>query len=286
VSEPDTNRVRGWSSREIAERLGISSAVFGRRGLGAKEIAQIREAGITHLEISGIPGAFNYRNRRQVSEVQSECRRQGVAIVSFHASIFPFGSEREEERKEAVREALFLARTAIGMGAGILSCHLGTNEHTQRSIAEMLEELEGEPLVLAVENVGGVSIEGAKSLVDMVDSDRFKMLLDIGHERDIDGVNPFVKKGRARAAVTQCEGYLCSVHLHETFPIEQKADHQAPLHEDGIVEWGEVVAGLKEIGYRGTLVFEDGRGENPEEWVRATGEFPGKFAARYEAGLS
>ena len=286
ASEPEANLARGWTSREIADRLGISSAVFQKRVLGAQEIALIREAGITHLEISGMPRSFDYRDRRQVSEIKAACKKQGVEIVSCHTSIFPFGSGCEKERKEAVREALFLARTAAEMGVSILSCHLSTDEQAQRSIADMLEALEDIPLTLAVENVGGVSIRDAMSLVDEIGSDRFKMLLDIGHERDADGVNPFVKIEGARAAVTQCKGYLSSVHLHETFAVEQKPDHRAPLHEDGIIAWGEVFAGLKDAGYRGALVFEDGRGENPEEWVQATGAFPAKFVARYGTGLS
>jgi sugar phosphate isomerase/epimerase len=73
--------------------LGISSAVFQKRVLGAREIAQIREAGITHLEISGIPRSFDYRNRRQVAEITRACDQQGLEIASFHTSLFPFGSE-------------------------------------------------------------------------------------------------------------------------------------------------------------------------------------------------
>ena len=53
------------------------------------------------------------------------------------------------------------------------------------------------------------------------------------------------------------------------------------MHPQGIIQWGEVFAGLKAIDYRGTFLFEDGRGENPEEWVRLAAEFPQNFAARY-----
>ena len=35
------------------------------------------------------------------------------------------------------------------------------------------------------------------------------------------------------------------------------------------------------IEEQGELVFEDGRGENPEEWVRMTSEFPKTFVRRY-----
>jgi sugar phosphate isomerase/epimerase len=109
------------------------------------------------------------------------------------------------------------------------------------------------------------------------------MLLDIGHERDSDGVNPFTRKYRARKAVTQCGERLCAVHLHETFCIAYKPDHRAPLHDEGIIEWDQIFAGLKDVDYRGVFLFEDGRGDNAEEWVRAVGEFPRKFIERYGA---
>jgi hypothetical protein len=42
-----------------------------------------------------------------------------------------------------------------------------------------------------------------------------------------------------------------------------------------------VFAGLRAIDYRGVLLFEDGRGENPKEWTRLAAEFPRNFVARY-----
>ena len=53
------------------------------------------------------------------------------------------------------------------------------------------------------------------------------------------------------------------------------------MHPDGIIAWGRVFAGLKEAGYQGTLLFEDGRGEDPQQWIRYTAGFPDAFAARY-----
>lgn len=44
-----------------------------------------------------------------------------------------------------------------------------------------------------------------------------------------------------------------------------------------------VFAGLKAIDYRDIFLFEDGRGENPDEWIRLAAEFPRSFVARWEA---
>jgi sugar phosphate isomerase/epimerase len=277
-----TNLICGWSAQEITARLGISSAVFKRTGLGAREIAQIRQAGIRHLELS-TNASFDYRNRKQVSEIARECERVGLNIASFHTALFDhlLHSGDERERTRAVREAMVLARTAIEMGAGILTFHLHIHPQSKRSIYEMLEKVQDTSLTLGLENVGPVKVADALSLVDEIDSDRFRMLLDIGHERDGDGVNPFVKKGSARAAVAQCGEQIGAVHLHDTLALEQKPDHRMPLHKDGLIEWGEVFAGLRDAGYQGVLLFEDGRGENPAEWVQAVGAFPRAFVERY-----
>ena len=69
--------------------------------------------------------------------------------------------------------------------------------------------------------------------------------------------------------------------LNAPIDQERKPDHHPPLHKNGIVEWGEVFAALRDISYKGELVFEDGRGENPEEWVQMTGAFPRVFVQRY-----
>jgi sugar phosphate isomerase/epimerase len=117
--------------------------------------------------------------------------------------------------------------------------------------------------------------------IDRVGSDRFGLTVDIGHPRDGDGRNPFVKPGRAREALVACGSRVRHLHLHETFDLQSKVDHHPPLHPNGIIEWGEVFGALKEIEYSGVFLFEDGRGEDPDAWIRATGTFPEAFADRY-----
>ena len=109
------------------------------------------------------------------------------------------------------------------------------------------------------------------------------MVLDVGHETNKEDINPFTEHDKARGAVLQCGDCLHHVHLHETLPIKEKPDHRPPLHPDGIIRWQEVFRGLKESDYQGVFLFEDGRGEEPKEWVRMTGAFPGAFFKRYRA---
>ncbi|HUT95549.1 MAG TPA: TIM barrel protein [Thermoguttaceae bacterium] len=130
------------------------------------------------------------------------------------------------------------------------------------------------------ENMGG-GLKPYADFVDRIGSDRFGLTVDIGHARDPDGVNPFVKKGRAVEVLSLGGPRIRHLHLHDTFSLPTKPDHRAPLHPDGIVRWDDVFAGLKAIDYRGVFLFEDGRGENPEEWTRLAAEFPKHFVARY-----
>jgi len=53
------------------------------------------------------------------------------------------------------------------------------------------------------------------------------------------------------------------------------------MHPDGIIEGGEVFAALKAINYGGVFLFEDGRGEEPEQYIRLAAAFPKNFVARY-----
>jgi sugar phosphate isomerase/epimerase len=269
-----------WTAEEIGARLGISTAVYQKIRLGARQIAEIRQAGITRIEILSIPHSFDYHNRLQVAEVLEECRKQGITVVAVHGQIkLPYKSEDEEERNIVITESLSAIRFAEEAGASIFVAHFGCTEHSKKTVMELLDRTDGCHIKLTTENMG--ALQGYMTVVDDIGSDRFGMTVDIGHHRDSDGINPFVKKEKARQALAECGRRVFHVHLHETFDLKQKPDHRPPLHEDGIIEWGEVFAALRDIDYRRELLFEDGRGENPEQWIRMTAAFPQAFTLRY-----
>lgn len=279
-SEAQSSSAPRWTSEGIAARLGISTAVYQKSMLGAQHIAEIRQAGITRVEISSIPGSFNYHDKLQVAEILRECREQGVAVVAVHGQIkLPYRSEKAEDRELVMQESLTAIRFAEEAGASIFVGHFGYSAHSRGVVTELLDQTDGYRIKLTTENMG--AIPSYLPIVDEINSDRFGLTVDIGHPRDSDGINPFVKKEKARQAMAQCGDRLFHVHLHETFDLDQKPDHRPPMHKDGLIKWGEVFAALKEIDYTGELLFEDGRGENPEEWVQMTAEFPETFIQRY-----
>ena len=273
---------RVWTAEEISSRLGISTAVFQQSDLEEKHIAEIREAGIERIEISCIPRCLDYHNPSSVQEIKRACESHGVRVVSVHGPLgLPYGNDDEVVRTELVRESLAAIRFAVEMDAPIYVAHFGYLDHGKKTVVELLEATDDLKIKLTTENQTRQPIERYAQVVDEIGSERFGVILDIGHPRDEDGVNPFVKEDKARRLIANLGRRLFHVHLHETFDLDKKPDHRPPMHAKGLIAWEEVFAGLKGAGYEGTLLFEDGRGEDLAEWVRHTADFPSKFEARY-----
>jgi len=270
-----------YTAEQIASWLGISTAVYQKEELGARHIAAIRDLGIRFIEVTMIPGCFEAGDKDQVEEILGECKRQKVSIVSIHGSLqLKYNDPDEQKRLAAAEHLLEEIRFAERAGARIVVAHFGTNDQSRKTVTELLEKTRDYKIRLTVENMRG-GLKPYAAFVDKIGSERFGMIVDIGHLRDEDGVNPMVKKGRAADVLAEGGRRIWHLHLHETFNLKTKPDHRAPMHPDGIIEWGEVFAGLKAINYRGVFLFEDGRGENPQEWTRLAAEFPRNFTARY-----
>jgi sugar phosphate isomerase/epimerase len=291
-----------WTSQELQERLGISTHAFKTRPIGAREIAAIREAGITRVEINGLSGsntpppAFDFHNPSQASEILAECQKQGVSIVSVHGAGGQspghgpgcpiYDSLDEGERKAAVKKAVLYAKVAEDLGASVLVGHFfGVAEQCEKTVNEILEQLHHSSVKLTVENSLG-DIRDYMAIVDKIGSERFGIVVDTGHARDSDGINPFTKKERARETMVQCGERLFHLHLNDF----TNGDHIAPFA--GHVHWGEVFAALKDIGYEGTFMFEPGPFRKkyingdvpPEELLRKVAAFPKTFVERYGTG--
>jgi len=270
-----------YTAKEISARLGISMAVYQKERLGARHIAAVRAAGIRHIGLTMIPERIDIHDRAQISEILAECKRQKVRIVSIHGNLQRrYNHPDEQQRRAAAAHLLDEIRFAERAGAGIVVAHFGTNDQSRKTVTQLLEKTRDMRIRLTVENMRG-GLKPYAAFVDKIGSDRFGLTVDIGHIRDTDGINPMVKKGRASDVMAQGGRRIWHLHLHDTFNLKTRADHRAPMHPDGIIEWGEVFAAIKAIDYRGIFLFEDGRGENPEQWVRLAGEFPTNFVTRY-----
>ena len=279
----DARRPSGlpYTAAEIAERLGVSMAVFQAERLGARHVAAIRHLGIQRIELVMMPQTFDFQDRAQATEVLSECRKQGVSVVSVHGNLGrKYNDPVEDKRRAAAAALLEEIRFSEEAGAGILVAHFGTDEQARKTVTQLLDQTRDLRIRLTVENMGG-GLKPYADFANRIGSDRFGLTVDIGHARDPDGVNPFVKPGRAADVLTLGGRRVWHLHLHDTFNLPTKADHRAPMHPDGIIRWQEVFAGLRAVDYRGVFLFEDGRDENPQQWTRLAAEFPENFAARF-----
>ena len=118
-----------WTPAELRTRLAISTAVYQKVRLGARQIAEIREAGIQKIELSCVAGCFDYQDQQQALEVLNACKAEDVEIVALHGPFkLPYGEETEEARKRVVSESLPAIRLAEEAGAGIYVGHFGREE--------------------------------------------------------------------------------------------------------------------------------------------------------------
>jgi len=263
-------------AEDIRKRLGCSTvAIPSEERLRARHIAMIREAGITRIEVCGLflPSHYDYHDRAQVSEIMTECDRQGISIVAVHGPNLPYDCAYEEVRRAVVTEAVAAARVAAEMGASIFVAHFNTNKFAERTVRETLDQLHGCSVRLTVENV--TNLRDIPALVDRIGSERFGVTLDIGHERDEDGVSPFLKDGGARRTVALCGRRLMHLHLHDFL----EGGHYPPF--DGNVRWDEVWLALQEVGYTGEIMFEAIARGSVHNVLNKTAAFPEEFVKRY-----
>ena len=280
------------TAQRIRERLGCSTIVFdplvgggfdasgipGNRRLGAREIALIRESGITRIEIGGYgpPSQYDYRDSEQVKEIASACREEGVSIVAVHAPRLPFEpwyGWYEGVWEAVVREAVYSARIADELGASVFVAHFEPTEEEEKTVCEILGQLDGCEVKLTIEN--GRDLQDFADFVDRIGSDRFGITVDIGHTRDEDGVNPFIRKERAREPIALCGDRLFHLHLHDFV----KRDHYPPF--EGDIQWDEVFSALHAISYRGEYMFEANALYSVAYSLSSIASFPEEYVQRY-----
>ena len=240
-----------WTYEEIEARLGSSTILFPRdRLLQSKDLEKLRKVGISRIEVCGLgnPGHLGVNDQQYLSWMRLECEKQDISVVSTHCPGYLFNSDNENNRKKAVAEGIRAAKVSEELGAGVMVCHFQPEEPSEKSVNEMLDQLKGHSIKLAIEN--GQNLAHYTAFVDKVGSDQFGMVVDIGHTRDKDQVNPFIKKNRARETMMLCGNRLIHLHLHDWIGI----DHFSPL--DGEMQWEEIFGALKDIDYKGWFMFE------------------------------
>ena len=278
MSAGKTSGPAAWTINDIRSRIGISTLCYPPEvRFGSREIAAFAAAGIRNVEICGFwpRRHFDYYDRAQLAEIKSACRNEGVCIVAIHGPNVPYSSEYPQVRRGAVHEAIAAAKVGEELGATIFIGHFDPTPLGEQSAREMLTALHDSPIKLTIEN--GDDLRDFAAFVDKVGSDRFGMVVDIGHARDADTVNPFLKKERARATMSVCGRRLYHLHLHD---VRENSDHWSPF--DGDIQWGEIFSAFRDLGYPGWLMFESASFHGPtDDIIRKVAAFPEAFIERY-----
>jgi len=285
-----------FSADEIRNRLGISTLAINflpNERLDSHHIENFSRNGICSLELFG---GFDPNDQKHLKQIRSEADNFGIKIVSIHgpggkfSSAYPDGIT-EDERKQALEAAKIKGEAALVLGAGILVCHFGTTYTSACSVLDLIDHFKGTPLILGGENVGKAvsSLKDSDSVADFVeftkkiDSQQFKMVLDIGHARDLSGRNPFFADGSAYETTCICRDCLVHGHLHDGFT--KHLDHHYPPF-DGEVRWVEIFKAFREINYQGCYMFEPvyenySPSHQNENVIEKVGSFPENFMAEY-----
>jgi inosose dehydratase len=119
----------------------------------------------------------------------------------------------------------------------------------------------------------GETLADMERLLDLVDSDSVKLMLDVGH-----ATKDFVELPPAERAVTFLERYWDRIHYIELKDWNEQTDLNTPLGE-GYADYDRIFAMMRERGYSGWLTVEqngnDGlsRGRAPKECARISRDF-------------
>jgi sugar phosphate isomerase/epimerase len=265
------------TSEQIRERMGSSTFIFpGGTRVGGREIAQIREAGLTRMEVDGYlgPSHYDYYDQAQLRELASESKAQGVEIVSVHCPVLPWRNNEYASIREAVIGEMAVAiRAAEELGASIFVCHVGMNDAEKAMFREVARRTEDAAILLVLETG---SIPDIMDFLQEFPPERVGLVVDIGHLRDEDGRNPVTVPGRSAETLPVGKSRLRHLHLHD---FRDGRDHHPPF--DGEVCWDEVIGTLEDMDYPGTFMFEPCVNQSTEDTLEKLRAFPEEFSRRY-----
>lgn len=263
-----------YSEEEIRNRLGISTFAFhGIRPLDKAALNDIRANGISIIEIFPEAGQFSFEEPDSRRDIRTECEAIGLSVASFHCPSINYGAEDESARRAEVERSKRMIDTLISLGGRVWVIHADINsDQTKKTFAELAQHYEGQDVYLAIEN--GRNLNDYASFVDAIAHQRVGMIVDIGHTRTANGINPMTTPSGPTENFHIAGHRLKHLHLHD---FREGRDHHSPF--DGGIQWMELFQSLKEINYEGVFMFEPAPGSvKPLEKV---GLVPAKLMAEY-----
>ncbi len=241
----------------------------------------IREAGFSGCEFSH----YDVLDESECVALAEACGRLGLRPWSAHAWVqLPAVAEDVRARLEALQACLSGAR-ALGASVMVVhaargSCDLGKPDersHRAEALAACLRGLSRPAVdagvVIAIENCADrADLEFLVETVARKDLPNVGFNIDTGHAV-LHGMEP-------AEAIRLMGSRLRTTHLQDNFG--ERDDHFPPGH--GMIDWGAVMAALREVDYRGMLMVEisdcpPGREPDAEADTRAAFDNLKRFAS-------
>ena len=246
------------TAEAIRERLSISTLVFdGYRPIGDGALNELTGHGIHRIELIESPEQYDVSDWRSMQHVGETCRQCGVEIAAYHSYKTTFSDvSSESERRERVDRCRRQIDTMLRLGGTLWGSHAReTDAVVVKSYEELARHIEGTDAVITVENFGrdGTMVADRVAFLDRLDHPQVGMILDIGHERTADGVNPMTVPGGPTALLEKCGHRLRHLHLHG---FKDGADHHPPFVEGDEIQWRELFEMIGKVDYPGVLNFE------------------------------
>ncbi len=242
----------------IRQRLSISTLVFlGYRPFGEAALEELTRHGIRRIELLESPEQYDVGDWRSMEHVGETCRQCGVEIAAYHAYKTNFSDlGSEAERRERVDLCRRQIDTLLKLGGTLWGSHAReADEVVEKSYEELARHIEATDAVITVENFGreGTTVDDRVAFLDRMDHPQVGMILDIGHERTPDGINPMTQPGGPTAILEKCGHRLRHLHLHG---FKDGADHHPPLVDGDEIQWRELFEMVGKVDYPGVLNFE------------------------------
>lgn len=270
-----------YSVDEIKKRQSMSTVVFWKhRPIGERAIEELARHGIKKVELLESPEQFDMTDRRSMQYVGDAFHAQGIQVVAYHAHMTNFTNlETEEKRRARVDHCRRQIDTMAELGGNVWGSHATETDGTLfKCYSDLLRHIEGTQIVILIENFKeeGLWVEDRLSFLEKMNHPQVGMILDIGHVRNPDGVNPMTIPGGPTRILSMCRRHLRHVHLHG---FKDGVDHYPPLADGDAIQWVELFRVLYAIGYDGHINFESKGEPKHLNTIEATALAPERIVA-------
>lgn len=246
-----------WSEKDIRERLSISTFVFKvHRSISVKTLSQLSDHGFNYVELWESPDQFDLTKMDSMKHVIKDCREAGVQICAYHASHTNLSEiESLVERTKSIDRCKRQIDTMLAAGANIWGSHIrGIDGGTEECLNGLLRHIEKTSAIIVLENFNreNRAVWDRLAVLKRINHPQLGMVLDIGHVRNSEGINPMTLPGGPSEILDLCRGNLAFLHLHGF--VEK--DHYPPFSQGDRIQWTELFQKLYEISYKGFFNFE------------------------------